>query len=388
MKKEELIELAKKVSYGSATDSEIARYNNWFESRETQIDWDKSELGEQDEKGRLIFQNITSQITTHEARKIRSIWPRFVAAASILAFLSYCTYLTIYNTPPKIQIAKTGVTDIAPGRSQATLTLANGKMIVLTKRLNGKLAQQGNTSINVNSESAIVYLASGASADNSHKVEYNTLATKNGEQSPPLILSDGTKVWLNTASSITYPTVFAGKERRVEITGEAYFEVIHNAKMPFRVIANNEIIEDIGTHFNVNSYADEPFIKTTLLEGKVKVSTGNKQVFLSPGEQAQVSAVNGQNINVARNLYLNDIIAWKSGLFRFHNASIKTVTAELSRWYNVKFEYAGEIPERKFSGEITRNVNASQVLEILNYYNVHFEIKQRGNEKIILVKPI
>ena len=255
--------------------------------------------------------------------------------------------------------------DIAPGHNQATLTLANGKKIILVKGLSGTLAQQGNTQIGVNGQSAIAYTATVATVN--QPTTYNTLSTAVGEQSPyPLILPDGSKVWLNAQSSITFPTAFNGKERIVGITGEALFEVAHNAQHPFKVKTEKQTIEDIGTTFDVNAYADEPTTKTTLIEGKVKVNG----MFLEPGQQTDGAHIN--TVNTRR------YTAWRNGDFYFEDDNIQTVMRELSRWYNVKINYEGDMTTESFDAQISRNKNISAVLHILeNTKGVHFKIEGR-----------
>jgi transmembrane sensor len=235
--------------------------------------------------------------------------------------------------------------------------------------LRGFLANQGNIQIQAKSGNGITYISAGKPAS---EIEYNMLSTLRGEQSPyPLILSDGTKVWLNSASSIKFPTAFTGLNRTVTLTGEAYFEVAHNAAKPFDVIAEGQTVEVLGTHFNVNAYKDEPSISTTLLEGKVKVMQGNKVVVLKPGQQA----INGNNELIVKIADTEMAIAWKNGLFKFDNADVPTLMRQLSRWYNVDVVYEGVPSSRRFSGKIYRNVNALTIADILSYKKIHFRIE-------------
>jgi len=197
-----------------------------------------------------------------------------------------------------------------------------------------------------------------------------------------LTLPDGTRVWLNAASSLTYPTSFSGNERRVSVTGEAYFEVAHNQQLPFRVSVNNRTtIEVLGTHFNVNAYSDEASISTTLLEGKVKVMAGKKFQMLSPGQQAQVSA--SMDLRWNKNADLRETIAWKNGAFSFNQADLPTVLRQLSRWYNIQVEYLGKIPEAKFTGEIGRSLTLDQVLKGLAKTRINYRI-ETGNKLLIM----
>jgi ferric-dicitrate binding protein FerR (iron transport regulator) len=214
---------------------------------------------------------------------------------------------------------------------------------------------------------------------------YNTIATPRGGQYQ-LVLADGSKVWLNASSGLRYPTAFTGKERRVELTGEGYFEVAKNASMPFHVQVNQMDVEVLGTHFNINAYDDESAVKTTLLEGSVKVvkrETANVKenpIVLQPGQQAEMKPHSPLAINHSPNI--EEVMAWKNGLFQFKAAGIETVLRQAARWYDVEFVYKGNIPE-KFSGQISRSANAEQLLKILELTGkVKFEI----NGKTIIVK--
>jgi ferric-dicitrate binding protein FerR (iron transport regulator) len=208
----------------------------------------------------------------------------------------------------------------------------------------------------------------------------NTLTTPRGGQYE-VMLPDGTKVWLNSASSLTYPVTFAGKERRVELTGEAYFEVAKNTSSPFFVKTSGQTVKVLGTHFNINSYEDEKCVKTTLLEGSVVItSDGNKQaVNLKPGQQSVNKAASFDVINEAD---IDEAVAWKNGKFLFRNTDLQTVMRQLSRWYDVDVEYQGTIAERHYRGRISRNVPVSQVFEILKTSGINFII----NGRTIIVK--
>jgi transmembrane sensor len=303
---------------------------------------------------------------------------RMVAAASVLLFLIAGGYFWRYKTPKNTTFSTANHNDLAPGKEQATLTLANGSKIILTSNLSGKLAQQGSTLINVNAGHALAYIAGVPDS----KISYNTLSTKNGEQSPlPLILADGSKVWLNAASSITFPVSFSGKDRTVTITGEAYLEVAHNERQPFRVITPRQTIEDLGTHFDVKAYDNEPALKTTLLEGSVSVSSGSHSVILNPGQQADL--IKNDAHLLVKNVDVDGVIAWKNGRFHFDHADIQTVMREFARWYDVDVQYIGDIPAKAITGNINRNSKASVALQIIGILGVHYEIQG----KTIIIKP-
>ena len=206
------------------------------------------------------------------------------------------------------------------------------------------------------------------------EVVYNTLTTPRGGQYT-IILPDGSQVWLNAASSIRYPTFFSDSERRVELTGEAYFEIAHNAKKPFKVTSNGLEVKVLGTHFNINSYKEEKSINTTLIEGSIIVSKGDANVILKSGDQAQIG--NSDKITVIDNVNVDNILAWKNGYFSFDKSDLKLIGRQISRWYDVDISFEGESPKRVFSGKINRNSNISDVLKILNECKVNFRFEGR-----------
>lgn len=326
-------------------------------------------LHEKQEIIKNIFAQSEEYIKIPKERNTVNLWLRITAAASIVLLLSFGSYFLIHKNPIA-KVAKNKVYDVAPGRNQATLILANGQKIILTKGLRGQLATQGNAI--VKADNAITYTASRSSSTD---IQYNTMSTVRGEQSPyPLILADGTKVWLNAASSITFPTAFNGKKRMVKITGEAYFEVAHNAAKPFVVTLPNQTVEVLGTHFDINAYTDESAVKTTLLEGSVKVYNDKSARVIKPGQQA---ILQNNELSVA-NVNTEEAIAWKEGYFRFDNERIESIMRKLARWYDIDVQYAGTVPDDEFTGVASRSRNISDVLKKLEYYNtVHFKIQGR-----------
>jgi transmembrane sensor len=272
--------------------------------------------------------------------------------------------------------------DLMPGGNKAILTLANGSKIILDNAAKGKIASQASTIISKTGDGELVYTAPDLVAAPIHNIiATNTISTPRGGQYE-IVLPDGTKVWLNSASSLKYPTVFAGSERNVELSGEAYFEVAKNAAKPFFVKTLTQTVEVLGTHFNINSYADEKSVKTTLLEGSVKITgTYNKAtVKLSPGQQAVNAA---GSINTIANADIDEAMAWKNGKFLFKNTDLHAIMRQLSRWYNVDVDYQGTIAERHYDGRISRNVPVSQIFTILKTSGLNFTID--GGK--IIVKP-
>jgi hypothetical protein len=257
--------------------------------------------------------------------------------------------------------------NIVPGSNKATLTLADGTIILLNDSLNGFHAKQQNVDLLIKN-GEIVYQSLGQN----EPTIYNTIITPNGGQYK-LLLDDGTKVWLNAASSIKYPTTFSGNERIVALTGEGYFEIAHNVQKPFKVILPNiGKVEAMGTVFNINSYQDESILKTTLVEGKIKVDFGSKSQFLTPGQQSHFFK-NGQ-LSIINNIEMDEVIAWKNGQFVFKQINVEGIMRQLSRWYDVDVFFDGKLSKETFSGIVNRNANLLEVLKIMEAGGVRFKI--------------
>lgn len=314
--------------------------------------------------------------------------PRVAVAAAILILIvggHYFYFLRGRQPDSRTGVVASGdsthqrhnAPDIPPGMDGAVLTLADGKRIILDSVKNGDLSIQGNTRI-VKQGGRLAYLPSRAAGQG---VLYNTMTIPRGRQYQ-LILPDGSHVWLNAASSIRYPAAFTGKERKVEMTGEAYFEVAKNVAQPFRVKIGEAQVEVLGTHFDIMAYEEESAVKTTLLEGAVKVTRANASHLLKPGQQAQLNK-NGNGITVIDDAPIDETVAWKNGMFYFNRASLKTVMGEIARWYDVKVVYEGEVPDMEFGGKISRNSNLSETLKILELSKVHSRIE----DKTIIVMP-
>lgn len=309
---------------------------------------------------------------------------RIAAAAVILMIVSAAFWWYYPAKSPEQPLAKVKppVTDVAaPADSRATITLANGQQIILDSNRNGILASEGAVRIERADDGTITY--KGAVTE----TVYNTLLNPRGSKPISLTLSDGSRVWLNSESSLRYPVAFSGKQRPVEITGEAYFEVTKNPAMPFRVsIAGKGTVEVLGTHFNVNSYPDESNTRITLLEGSVHVAllTGSP-TLLQPGQQAVYNNAqpSGTTVTVKNGVNIEAVMAWKNGFFHFDQADLYAVMRQLARWYNIEVKYEGKIPPRTFGGEMQRDLNLSEVLKLLEKNKVHFQIE---NDQL-LVRP-
>lgn len=311
-------------------------------------------------------------------RKTR--WP-LVAAAAILILCITSYFLFTAKTPgknsPKL-VQQENTNDIlAPVENRAFIKSSNGQTITLNNVHQGLLAIQGDTRLMKRPDGLIFYERTAGKTTGT--LQYNTLYNPKGSKVIDVVLADGSHVWLNAASSITYPVDFTGNERRVNIKGEAYFEVAHNANMPFKVIKNKVEVTVLGTHFNVNAYDDGPSLKVSLLQGSVRVTNGQQKTLLRPGQQAQVKT----EIKVQNDMDMEQVIAWKDGLFSFKNTSLEEMMQQISRWYDVDVRFEGPVPQINFGGKIPRSSSMMQVLKILEEYNVHY----RFNKREIVILP-
>ena len=289
--------------------------------------------------------------------------------------------------------------DVAPGGNKAILTLANGKQIILDSAANGTISQQGNTKVIKLNDGQLAYQSATGNGQQAMETSYNTITTPKGGQYQ-IVLADGSKVWLNAASSLRYPTSFS-KDRNVALTGEGYFEVIHNATKPFTVSVNRISVEDLGTHFNINAYSDEQIIKTTLLEGSVRVTLrqaqGDKGVVIKPGQQAILPFDRAQGKLAPRNerdrqddkeikivnADVEEAVAWKNGFFQFKNASIETIMKQVARWYDVEVIFESRL-NQELNGTIPRNMSVSNMFKIFELTGkVHFKIE---GKKVTVMK--
>jgi ferric-dicitrate binding protein FerR (iron transport regulator) len=369
----QLKELLEKYHLGTANAEERTLLESWYLS-------EAAKTGEEIRQDKLIStqQRISELITMRTGislnkglKKSAPTWPRIAIAASLLLMLSTGGYFFLNRKTSINQTASTKQ-DIAPGGNRAILTLSNGSKVNLTDAKNGNIAGQFGVAISKTAKGQIIYTATGkALAD-----QFNIIETPNGGEYQ-VILPDGSHVWLNAASSLKYPVSFTGTDRKVELTGEAYFEVAHNKAKPFRVASQGQTVEVLGTHFNIMAYGEDA-MKTTLLEGSVKVIKGLSSRIMKPGEQAVVT----KNILVLQ-ADVEDATAWKDGRTSFKAANIATLMRSLSRWYDVAVEYRGDIPDKTFTGSIPRNSNLSTMLKILGEMDIHAHIEGRK----IIVTP-
>ena len=357
-----------------------------------------------------IVQQVIKKIQSPVSLPRIPFYRKWGWAAAAMLILGSGAYLWSLHKKDAPSLSNRLPNDVAPGGNRAILTLSDGTTIALDSAASGAIARQGNASVVKSSNGGIAYNSQEATNGADAAVLMNTLRTPRGGQYS-LTLPDGTRVWLNAASAITYPASFTGKERRVNVTGEVYFEVATDKTRPFIADVDGlSSIEVLGTHFDVNSYTDEGPVRTTLLEGRVRVAvtgTNSEQeppVILKPGQQAQVSRPGlagskplaaagqagqqaqpngGHRLSVINNPNIDGVMAWKNGLFNFENAGLEEVMRQLERWYDVDVVYEKGIPDIRFEGEISRDIKLSDLLKVLARADVKFRIEQ-GRRLVVL----
>jgi transmembrane sensor len=373
MDNKELLELIKKHNKGTATDKEKALLESYYQLFELKDDGlSNSSFDEKQNLQESIRTYLHQNISTEKDIPVIKVNYRKWAAAAVLLIAFTATFLFINNDSKDYFTAKSNVdTLIVPGSNQAVLTLADGSEITLNNNEKGTLSNKNGVIITKNEDGLLTYKVTDEAL-----ASINSITTPRGGQYQ-LILSDGTKVWINADTKITFPTKFDGKERNVSVIGEAYFEVAKNKHKPFKVHTQNQIVEVLGTHFNINSYGEDDVAKTTLLEGSVKVSLLKAGVdkILVPGEAAHILK-NTKEIQV-----LEVDTAWKNGYFRFDNIDMRSLMSQVSRWYNVDVEYKGDVPTDLFSGKLKRSDNIHEIIRILELNNINIGIEGR---KIII----
>lgn len=388
---ERLTLLIHKYLSNTASPEEEEELTSWYNtSNEKDIQWPVASEQEAAEIKGKILQKINQQI--HPAVKVIPFYQRrgWQAIAAILIILSASAWFWFSrSTTPAVIVqnkTETKATEITPGGNKAVLILADGSKIILDSAGNTTLATQGKTQVIKLNNGRLAYQHDQNSEQPAAQILYNTIYTPRGGQYE-IILPDGSHVWLNAESSLIFPAAFTTAERAVELTGEAYFEIAKNPKQPFKVYFKQNLqnrrqhyIEVLGTHFNINAYEDEASIKTTLLEGKVKISAAKRTgedaqtAILTPGMQSSVAA----NANIqTRKVDTEEIIAWRNGLFNFNKADIKTVMRQIARWYDVDVTYQGPVSNDLFEGEIPRNSTLTEVFKILELSAVHFKMEGR-----------
>ncbi|WP_316822135.1 FecR family protein [Pedobacter gandavensis] len=377
MESADYLKLLDRIADGSATDREIIQYNLWL-SLLVKQEFLAEDAGIEDKDSieNEILTRILEEIRKKPVMKTYKFWKRIGIAASFVLIAGLSFYTFNFQTrfgSPKTEI----VNDVRPGTEQAVLTLADGQQIVLDAAKSGKIAEQAGINITKTSDGQVIYSLTEQVAGKGglNPDAFNTIATPRGGQYQ-LQLPDGTHVWLNAASSLKYPIRFAAKNREVEIQGEGYFEVAKDPSRPFKVKSGHQELEVLGTHFNLNSYSDESAIKTTLLEGAVRISSGlwNKPRLLSPGQQS-IALNDGCKI---LNVNPEEVLAWKNGSFVFHDEPLESILRQVARWYDVDIYYQRKPEDLIFTGVVSRNKNISAVLNALDKTGeVHFKVEGR-----------
>jgi transmembrane sensor len=404
---EQLTDLLMKHLQGNLSHPEQEQLNHWVQQSDRNRRLFAS-VNDEEQLRQLVLLYGYSETTDNEAiilskirqgmsagqplapvRKMHGLW-RWTSVAAIILVVAGVGYYIINNKSKNNTTTAANTTapaDIQPGRDGAVLTLADGRQVVLDSLGNGVVATQDGAQVTLK-DGALAYAKDGSTT-----AVYNTLTTPKGRQFQ-LILPDGSKVWLNAASSLRYPTVFVGNERRVEVSGEVFFEVARNTKMPFKVTippppgaARGGIadIEVLGTQFNVNAYSNETAIRTTLVEGSLKVvnresAIGNKPfVVLTPGKQAALTA--DARLTVA-DADVDKVVAWKRGIFNFEDASLEEVMRQIERWYDIQVVYEKNVPDIKFGGKMSNDVSLQGLLRSLQESDVHFRLE--GRKLIVL----
>lgn len=393
MTKEQVIILLQRYREGLCSEKEREAVERWYALLEEKGEWnwtDEEKVLFREE----LFERIALEITEDDQEKVVEISKRIswrkVAAAVLLLGSTVYTWVWIGGNKekkhsPVPQTVARITNDVLPGKTGAILTLSDGRQVLLDTMADGTIAVQGASSI-LNKDGALTYEKPGEVSDT---VAHNSLVTPRGRQYK-VILSDGTKVWLNAASSLYYPVIFKGDERKVEVSGEAYFEVaeqrnMKDRKIPFVVKINQGSgspaeVQVLGTHFNINAYDDEPNTKVTLLEGAVSVRTATVEpIMIFPGQQARMS----NKIEVERDVDIDDVMAWKNGVFHFKNVDVKAVMRQAERWYNIRVEYPEGVPRDTLNGGISRDVTLSQFLDIIRYSDIRATIR----EGVVEIKP-
>jgi transmembrane sensor len=375
MQKEEFINIAGKVSEGLANDQEKQLFLFHLGAFATQNpEWEKlaPEFRQQIEDE--IKSDIRVQVFIEDKQKSKAIklWPRIIGIAVAIALVVLGVYFFNYRNDKHTDSNVLATQDISPGTVGATLTLANGKKIKLSEAADGEIAKEAGISVTKTADGQLVYQIKETTGDPN---KINRLSTAKGE-TYILTLPDKSKVWLNAASSLTYSATLNERGlRRVRLEGEAYFEIFKDKVHPFIVQTAKQDVEVLGTHFNINSYADEPATATTLLEGSVKVTAGNLKQILKPGEQALNM---GKTIEVTT-ADIENVTDWKNGDFFLNRVDFRTAMRKIARWYDVEVIYDASVSDDiQSSGYISRSKKLSSVLKLIEKSGqVHFKIEGR-----------
>lgn len=369
--------LAAKMLAGTITPEEEAELMAWYnEQEEEPLQVPVTFAGSREEHRARLLQGLqqTMAPVVPMRRKIARLSAAAILVLAVGAALWYFMVTPQAGQQPPVEPVSLAQQDVLPGTDGAVLRLANGKSIVLDTAGNGLLSD----GIRKKDNSLVI----AADKQSALAPEYNTLTTPRARQQQ-LVLPDGTRIWLNAASSLRFPTTFSGDTREVEITGEAYFEVAKDAAHPFKVKVGSSTVEVLGTHFNIMAYNNELAVQTTLLEGSVKVSRDQQSLLLKPGQQ---SSAGSEGLRLVQNADTEMAVAWKNGVQVFRNTALTTILRQVERWYDVSVDYKGAAVEGiTFSGEVPRGVSLAELLKVFESNNLHFNIN--ATQRIVTVTP-
>ena len=373
-------DLWNKYLAGTCSAEETAQFESWYNQEFKTLE--EPPMPDYAQTRNEILTKIKTQKSALEKNKRPVLWQRIAVAASVVLVCSVGLFYYLENSNPLKHETAAYAQDVLPGNNKAVLTLANGKKISLTDVSDGELAKQTGISIAKTADGQLVYKVLDPAHSTAGISTYNTVETPRGGQHQ-IILQDGSKVWLNASSSIKFPVSFDEADKRmVVLSGQAYFEVAKNKAKPFIVKTNRQTVEVLGTHFDVNAYADEPSVKTTLLEGAVSVSPLAKEDkkgahpasrMLKPNQQ---SVLSGEELSVIP-VETSDVVAWKEGKFMFNNETLESIMKKVSRWYNIEVRYANEdLKKNTYWGTISRTEKISKLLKMLETTgDIHFRIE-------------
>lgn len=406
-KPEHIATLTLRVLKGEATKAEQEELNTWLQEDKANQEW----LGKVMQEAYIpaTLKDLTAaQARTTERLKQAGIlmkpeeqelhiqrrhtgkghrwFVRYAAAAVLLlaaAFGGYFYKQSLRQDPAPRMATRTPGAILAPSSNRAMITLADGSEVFLDSTGNGQLAQQGTIKLVKLANGQIAYLHANAAvspAPAGKQGAFNTLTNPRGSKVIDMQLSDGSHVWLNAGSAITYPVAFTGNERKVELKGEGYFEVAKDKTRKFIVASNGVTTEVLGTHFNVNAYSNEPAIRVTLLEGSVRTGNNNSAVVIKPGQQAITG--NG-SVKVNKSPDLDQVMAWKNGYFSFDGLTLKQAMTQLERWYDIDVVYEGDVADEGLMGKMTRGITLNELMDVLQKIGVHYQLEGR---KLIIKK--
>lgn len=380
MDAEKIENLLRRYLAGECSEEERQWVENWYEGlyksgvEAGEIDVERAMRDKQEELMQYVFAEAGNK------KNVRSLFGILKwTAAAVLLLIAIVGYFYFTRSPRPLPLQPMAHDKAAPQKNRATVTLSDGQTIYLDSTQTNSTFTQGGVRMVKKRGGEIAY--EKAEGNNVNEIHYNTLTNPRGSRVIQMVLEDGSRVWLNAGSAVTYPVLFAKDIRRVVIEGEAYFEVKPEKKRKFEVHNGETAVEVLGTSFNVNTFKDDGSQnKITLLEGSVRIVTKNAARLLSPGQQAKVD----RSISVLNDVDLDAVMAWKNGYFTFNNAGLQQVLNQIARWYDVDIVYEGQPEPREFYGDIQRDLNLSEILKLLEKNNVQFEL--RGNK--LIVKPL